>query len=606
MSGTLTKPEFALLDACREGIPLSQRALSQRSGVSLGHVNQLLRRARDGGLLAGTALTEAGWAALAPYKVTNAIIMAAGLSSRFAPVSYERPKGLLTVRGEVLIEREIRQLQEAGITDITVVVGYRQEQFCYLEDAFGVRIVVNPEYETRNNNSTLRVVEDRLDNTYVCSSDNYFTANVFEPYVYRGYYAAVWQEGPGDEWGLTASPGGRIRRVTPGAADAWVMLGHAYWDRAFSRRFRAILDEVYDRPETAPKLWEAIYAEHVDELALYVRPYDPGVIYEFDTLDDLRAFDPDFITNIDSAILDNICATLGCARADLGGFTPIEEGLTNLSFRFTARGEPYVYRHPGVSTQGILNRAAEADAEAIAARLGLDETFVHLDPVTGWKISRFFATSEPFDYHDPRHVGLAMTTLRRLHTSGGVIDNRFDLMEDAAVLTQRLAGGSSDGRARTDFPDFALLTGQAEQLNRACLADAVTPVLCHNDFYCDNLLVNGDRLALIDWEYTGMGDPASDLGVFICCCQDYTWEDAIAVLTAYYGRPPTPAELRHAAAYVGIAAYHWWVWALFKDACGEGVGEWTYLWYRYAKEYGDRALQLYGSDFQPTRTEGTP
>ena len=37
----------------------------------------------------------------------NAIIMAAGTSSRFVPLSVERPKGLLEVKGEVLIERQI-------------------------------------------------------------------------------------------------------------------------------------------------------------------------------------------------------------------------------------------------------------------------------------------------------------------------------------------------------------------------------------------------------------------------------------------------------------------------------------------------------------------
>ena len=75
----------------------------------------------------------------------NAIIMAAGLSSRLAPISYEKPKGLLRVRGEVLIERQLRQLQEAGVTDITVVVGYKKEYFFYLASKFGVRIKVNPQ-----------------------------------------------------------------------------------------------------------------------------------------------------------------------------------------------------------------------------------------------------------------------------------------------------------------------------------------------------------------------------------------------------------------------------------------------------------------------------
>ena len=43
------------------------------------------------------------------YKVDNAIIMAAGTASRFAPLSFEKPKALIEVRGEVLIERQIKQ-----------------------------------------------------------------------------------------------------------------------------------------------------------------------------------------------------------------------------------------------------------------------------------------------------------------------------------------------------------------------------------------------------------------------------------------------------------------------------------------------------------------
>ncbi|MDZ5000640.1 NTP transferase domain-containing protein, partial [Clostridium perfringens] len=116
-------------------------------------------------------------------KVDNAIIMAAGLSSRFAPLSFERPKGLLEVKGEILIERQIKQLQEAGITDITIVVGYMKESFYYLKDKFNVEIVVNNDYNKRNNNSTLYLVREKLKNTYICSSDNYFTKNVFESHV---------------------------------------------------------------------------------------------------------------------------------------------------------------------------------------------------------------------------------------------------------------------------------------------------------------------------------------------------------------------------------------------------------------------------------------
>ena len=101
----------------------------------------------------------------------NAIIMAAGMSSRFVPLSAERPKGLVEVKGEVLIERQIRQLKEAGIADITLVVGYKAEMFAYLRDKYGIDIVLNEDYARYNTNSSLIRVIDKMDKTYVCSSD---------------------------------------------------------------------------------------------------------------------------------------------------------------------------------------------------------------------------------------------------------------------------------------------------------------------------------------------------------------------------------------------------------------------------------------------------
>ena len=153
----LTKHEFLVLDACRDDSAISgQRDVARRTNLSLGTVNSACKR------LAGKALldesyrvTPAGMEALEPYKVENAVIMAAGFASRFAPISYDKPKGLLKVKGDILIERQIRQLKEAGIEDITVVVGYRKEQFFYLEEKLGVSIAVNSEYTERNNHSSL-------------------------------------------------------------------------------------------------------------------------------------------------------------------------------------------------------------------------------------------------------------------------------------------------------------------------------------------------------------------------------------------------------------------------------------------------------------------
>jgi len=134
------------------------------------------------------------------YKVDNAIIMAAGVSSRFAPLSYERPKTFTEVKGEILIERQIKQLQTAGISDIYVIVGYKAEQFEYLIEKFGVHIILNSEYMIRNNHSSIFAARSIIKNTYICSADNYFQINPFEKEVDDSYYAAVYAEGETNEW----------------------------------------------------------------------------------------------------------------------------------------------------------------------------------------------------------------------------------------------------------------------------------------------------------------------------------------------------------------------------------------------------------------------
>ena len=73
-----------------------------------------------------SGITLEGIKLLEPYKVNNAVIMAAGMASRFVPLSLEMPKGLLKVKNEVLIERQIEQLKAKGINEIVIVLGYKK------------------------------------------------------------------------------------------------------------------------------------------------------------------------------------------------------------------------------------------------------------------------------------------------------------------------------------------------------------------------------------------------------------------------------------------------------------------------------------------------
>ena len=281
------------------------------------------------------------------YRVDNAIVMAAGVSSRFAPLSHEMPKALIPVRGEPLLERELRQLRDAGVPQIILVTGYMAECFAYLQQKFGVILVHNPAYSVRNNHSSIFAAREYLGNSYICSADNYFTDNPFEAEVDDAYYAALYADGETKEWCMQEGPDGYVNRVTIGGKNAWYMLGHVFWNEAFSRRFLDILTAEYDLPETKDRLWEAIYMRHLDELKLRIRRYAPDFIFEFDTLDELREFDPSYCGDTRSPILKRIAAELSCTEADLREIRAVKgaDGISAAGFTFTCRNEHFEYNY---------------------------------------------------------------------------------------------------------------------------------------------------------------------------------------------------------------------------------------------------------------------
>lgn len=343
----LKKEEFEILNYIfkTKKDTYTQREISSVTNISVDKINTILKELKNKHFLDNSyKLTKDAFLQLEPYKVDNAIIMAAGTSSRFAPLSYEKPKALLDVKGEILIEREILQLKQAGITDITVVVGYMKEKMFYLADKFKVNIVVNKDYYRFNNTSSLILVTEKLKNTYICSSDNYFTINPFERYVYRSYYCCVFSKGYTNEYCVTTDEKERIESVKIGSENSWYMLGHVFFDKEFSKKFVNILKKEYSKKEVYENLWEDLYINHIKELDMYIRKYSQDEIKEFDSLDELRLFDEKYIFDSNSKILKNICKVLKCSENEIKNIKPIKCS-TKTSFKFEVKEKIYVYRY---------------------------------------------------------------------------------------------------------------------------------------------------------------------------------------------------------------------------------------------------------------------
>ena len=271
----------------------------------------------------------------------NAIIMAAGTSSRFVPISLEKPKGLLEVKGEVLIERQIRQLKEAGVMDITVVTGYKAQAFDYLRAMFGVSLVHNEDYNRYNNTSSVIRVIDRLADSFLCCSDHYFRRNVFTNPTKDSYYAARYAKGPTGEYCLTMDSHDYIKDVCIGGQDAWYMAGHVYFSDSFSRKFREIMKQEYSKESVRNGYWEDVYIQHIKELPMQVKRYADSDIFEFDTLDELREFDNSYVDDTRSAILKEICGRMSWKEQEVSHIKKIKMEESNAVFTLEHQGEIY-------------------------------------------------------------------------------------------------------------------------------------------------------------------------------------------------------------------------------------------------------------------------
>ena len=244
----------------------------------------------------GKKVLAEGYEALAPYKVDNAIIMAAGRSRRCLPLSNYLPKGLFEIKGDTMVERQIKQLRTAGIKQIVIVVGYLKEKYYEMAKKYPDLIVIdNTEWEEKNNISSLYAAKDYLKNSYICCSDNWFAHNVYRDYVYDSYYAAKYSdEFINEDCVLSFDQNGYMREVKRGGEKAWYVIGEAYWRKDFSETFKDLMVKEYYDPEMKYMLWDHFYAKHIDKLNMKIRQTTDKECKEFDTIEEITQFNPSF------------------------------------------------------------------------------------------------------------------------------------------------------------------------------------------------------------------------------------------------------------------------------------------------------------------------
>ena len=377
-----------------ENPDVTQRELASILNLSLGTVNKLLGDCLEKAFLMTDMdtgkylLTEQALKYLEQFKVDGAVITAAGFGSRFVPLTFETPKGLLEVFGERMIERQIKQLHEAGITDITIIVGYLKEKFEYLIDKYQVKLLYNPEYATKNNLATIYHARElfRGRNMYLLVSDNWIRNNMYHKYECGAWYSSVYMDGETSEWCLSSNKKGRITSVQVGGHDSWVMYGPAFLSRDFSNQLIPLIEEAYHQPGTEQWYWEQVVVDHIKELDFSMNCQPADQVYEFENLEELRLFDPKYQNHSDNAAMQLVARVFNVKEEAIHNIRCLKSGMTNQSFLFELDGKHYICRIPGPGTEFLINRKEEEAVYKAVTPLGITEHILYFDGKNGYKI----------------------------------------------------------------------------------------------------------------------------------------------------------------------------------------------------------------------------
>lgn len=577
----MNKSEFIVLRTINKDAVLisNQRNLAGKLNWSLGLVNKVLKNLRsDEYLNSNLVLTQKGIDFLENSKPKNAIILAAGYGLRMVPINQNKPKALLTVDGKPLIERQIEQLQEAGITDITIVLGFMKEAFDYLCDKYNVKLVYNKDYASKNNLHSLACVANEISDTYIVPCDLYCTKNPFEKYEGFSWYMV-------NELIDEKSP---VRITRTGELDysknqksGNTMVGISFISKEDASKLTTRINELCKDEKYDNEFWETALFEK-SEIEVAAKVVHTNEVVEINSYEQLRDLDC-YSTELQNESIEVICKVFDCANEDIREIKTLKKGMTNRSYIFSVKNKKYIMRIPGEGTEQLINRKEEAEVYNTIKGLGICDELFYINPDNGMKISAFVNNSRCCDAYNDEDLKKCMKKLKAFHQMKLKVGHTFDIY-------QKIDFYESLWTEKSIFNDYEKT--KANTLSLKKYIDICKPdfSLTHIDAVPDNFLFSKtedgkEEIQLIDWEYAAMQDPHVDIAMF-CIYSCYKEKKNIDNLIDIYFEGKCTIQNRiKIYCYVALCGLLWSNWCEYKRQLGVEFGEYSLMQYRYAKDY---------------------
>ena len=234
-------------------------------------------------------------------------------------------------------------------------------------------------------------------------------------------------------------------------------------------------------------------------------------------------------------------------------------GLTNRNYQVTTPDGTFVARlSSGGGDLLAIDRDCEYRNSVTAAAAGAGAPVIEYRPQDGLLVIGYIEgrTFGPADV--ARNIPRIAQACRRLH-AGGRFGNDFDMFD---IQRRYLAVARSSGlRIPAGYDDLLPLFGAAE---KALSVRAAATVPCHNDLLAANFIDNGDRIWLIDYEYSGNNDACFELGNI--AAESHLSGEALAELVTAYDQNPRRSRIARAR-LLGLAGmYGWTLWGAIQHA----------------------------------------
>jgi thiamine kinase-like enzyme len=269
---------------------------------------------------------------------------------------------------------------------------------------------------------------------------------------------------------------------------------------------------------------------------------------------------------------------------------PIAGGLTNRNYRVEVDGVPHFVRIPGAGTELLaVDRANELHNTRAAAEAGVGARVVrHLSPwnviVLEWLDARTMSNAT---FQAPGEPARIAEALRRLHAGPRFRDD-FDMV----ALSRRYLG-AIDARGIAVPAGYREHLDAVPQIDAALRARPLPAVPCHNDLLAENYLDDGERLWIVDYEYSGNNDPTFEIGN---TAQELGFDEARLgeLVTAYFSEV-TPALLARCRLQMIMSDVGWTLWAAIQAR----ISHIDYDFWGWAEERWTRAQAMIdGPDFE--------